>query len=1013
MSGLSQSERLKRITNIVYPKVVEDNPEKLLVDFLRIASFIKMYGIGSREGSKEQFFYDLFTSTETNLLRIFKEKKWNGNLDPSSTLVISFIENLSRTANIFNERWKELPNYYFSEILGIKPNSIIPDIVWISIENIAKESIFLAKGSRFKVKRGDNISIYQSLKEVEIGRGRVEKIFNVDDHQSNSETHENHFQVTELIADKDGFFITKNVEATVGMRISSPVLFLKEGRRNVEVVLYLKSADIDSKKNHNNTDNDTWQSDVSELFSLNISTNLGWETVVSKSIEKNTKLGAIVFSFSVPESFSPIVACSKDIHGFNTVYPVLNIIVNLNSSEHRSISLVHASVTKVEISATVENLGYVQIYNELGRLDNSKPFMPFGINANKGSWFIIGNYEMNIKNTKEVSINLFWDELISDGKDLKSYYKEYNSGIDESSFKVGVKYLLDYEWKLPEEGKGQFDLFKTDEVTKSLLNHSQIDNVNIDKMVTTTVSEDDYVYSMQSREGFIQIVLEEPTIGFGLEQYREIFSKQLLKKSRKGYLPTIKPPIQPILNRVTLDYYAIDTIEYGMSTEDNHSFFVPIVPLDNFANQRSIYNKDVSLIPDLEGKNTIFAFNNITPGTYISLLFELMPFESANLDSNSIYEQRGSLKKVNIFIGNPLYWKKAPPSLISRDETMGLLINGALILHFPEYIEPELYDSEGLLWIRINYKVSDKIFLPEIQAVYSNVVKLELIPSTNDTADVINTYDGEIEEDTIVAGVGKISRITPFYGGRAKEKEEDVFLRVSEYNRHRGRAVTKKDYEELVLQRFLEVDKVKCFKKRNPHTSESILYLVIVPNSDNKRLKYPLASPFLLFEVESYIRQLTSSYVNNLRVVNPVYEEILIKCKITLTGYFSARNRKKVIQIINNRIAPWIDAKQSPYFDYEFCLKEIYDELIQEFGQLLTIDDLMGVQFCKHNQEVIVREIACLSNKKWLGSGRIRTSEANAVLVPYAEHLINWGEDYLSTYGIKEMSIGDNFIINN
>ncbi|ERJ59856.1 hypothetical protein [Sphingobacterium paucimobilis] len=1007
MSGLSQFQRFQRIKNIISPKVVEDNPEKLLIDFLEIASFIKMCHPDSLPHPKDDFFWDLFEQGETSILKAYKNKEWNGDMDPSWSLVISFIQNLAETANLFNQRWAKLPDYYFESILGVVPHGMIPDNVWISLENITDRSILLPQGTTYKVRRGDHLSLYQSLKDVEIGNGAIEKLYLLNDNSARAIPSISRYNVQEYLLLDNNVVEVKGIDIEVGVRVSSPILFLKEGRRTVKATLYFKKND---NKDLYSTSVKS-KIEVSELFKLSISTASGWETIEYKTIDMDLISGEICFNFSLSESFNPVVACSKDIQGFDSECPVLNIIVNLDSSKYDIDLLANMLVRKVELSAIVENVADVQVYNELGKIDNSTPFLPFGITANKGSWFIIGNYESSIKNTTEITINLKWDKLLSDSENLQEHYKDYHRGIDNTSFKVDIKYLLDFEWKSP-EGKRTFNLFENNALTKQLSQVSRIGNVNIDKMIATNVKEEKYVYSMQSREGFIQITLDQPKIGFGDETYRKLFTEQLLKSSGKKRNPTIPPPVQPILNRITIDYKSRDSIAYGLSNNDRHSFFAPIVPLDNFSNQNKIDNSDLVLLPNLKGRNILFALKNINAGEYVSLFFDLSPFETENLESKSIYEQRDFLGNVSLYLGNPLCWRRAAPGLISRDETMGLLINGALILHFPEHIEPELYDHDGLLWVRINYDSCDQIHFPEIRGVYANVVKLELVTPVDSQDEIIlNANDGEIEEDAIVPGIGKVNRITPFYGGRNKETAEEVFLRISAYNRHRGRAVTRRDYEELILQRFVEIGSVKCITLPHATSDQFSLYLVIVPTNDTSNTKYPLASPYLIFEVENYMRQLISPYINNLRVINPLYEELIIKCRFTLRGYFSARNMKKLIQMINNSIAPWLATNTSPDFDHQFSLKRLHEDLVNEFGQLIAINDLIGIQLCKSYNDVFIKETIFLIGDQLISDGSITVSKPNAVLVPSNNHLINWGEDHLSTFGVKEMSIGGNFII--
>lgn len=1004
MSGLSQIERSQKVKTNKYPKVLEDNPQLLLRQMLRMASFIRLLTDDVATIKGEFYFEDLFSNAldGDDLLHAYTSQEWDGNMEPSRALIISFLENLAHTSSLFNERWKDLPAHYLENIVGVQRTPLKPDQVWVSFKKGDEDILFIPKGTKYKVKRNDQFFFYRSVEDVELSSATVNKLFILNDKRVKStnklQAPGHHYSVEQLTMRDNCVVGCLPIESQVGIRISSSALFLSEGIRKINLVLHPKDFHWSNYRIDE-------QVDVSESFLLNISTTSGWEEISRPRIRY--KKGLIEITFTVNESFQPIIACSNELHGYSSHYPILNVFVNLDSSLYNSLAPQKMRVSKVSIDVSVKDHGDVQVYNELGAIDTSKPFSPFGTSAEQGSWFIIGHYESNLKKTKELSVNLQWEQLLSESSSLKEHYSEYNQKIEDSSFQVDVKYLLDFEWKSP-RSKRRFGLFQYDSEKAKLLKSSRIGSFDLEKVRATDLPEDEFKYSMQSREGFIQIVLTNPSMGFGDQVYRKIFTEQLLRNAKKKKFPTIPPPVQPVLSRISIDYKASDFIEYGVvSDTDPYSFFSPIVPLDDYISIKSCYADDVGLIPNLEGRNVIFALANAKANTCVSLFIDFLPFETEDLEDKSVYEQRDEIGKITAYLGNPLRWEKAEQSIIKKDETVGLWINGVLIIQLPEKIPSYLYDQDGLLWIRINYENKNNLDFPEIQSIHTNVSKLELITPESTKGMVLNATDGVVEEETVVPGVVGIDRITPFYNGRYAENVDELFLRVSEYTKHKGRAVTKADYKQLILQRFPEIEKVKCIVKNE---GEIVIYLVIIPRVCVKS-RYPLASPFELFQVERYIKPLISSYVHNLRVINPTYEELIIKCGIEVKGYFSARNRKKLLDKINDRIAPWISSSALPDFDYVLDLKQLYDDLIRDFGQLISIKDFIALRVEKQNSGLYVREFPYLTKGVFHADYKISTSEEHGVFIPSDNPIFYWDKVVPDQFGIAEMNISNNFII--
>lgn len=1020
MNGLSQYNRLQLIKSLKYPVVLNNDPKSLLSRSVLIASFLKYYStVSSSEQQGTAYFDELLSDVVDgkSIIEKYREELYNGEMEPSWSVLINYIENLHGTGEKFNQRWHGYPEWYLRNVIGVKPLPVIGDKVWISIENNGQEPVLIPKNTQFKVKRDKEKDYYYRLTEdTEIHNIQIERFFILElKKQKQHEPDETfkkvpHFvesiQLTEQELKDHHVIHQKNESADIGIRITSPLLFLKEGIRSVQVIFYSRDK--------------LWGShigkevpNITNAFRLTISTENGWGEITEYSAQHIN--GNLHLEFILPDSFSPVTACSQDIHERSSQHPVLNVCLNLNSEDYTKAALEKLQISHVKLNATVSNITNLQIYNELGKIDNSKPFMPFGMNTHRGAWFTLGNYEINIKDTKNIELNLEWEQLPENSLGLKEYYSDYKKEINNDSFEISVKYLSDFKWK-ETRGKNVFSLFSSEKGSDILAQNNKIGKIDVEKMPVISIPENEYDYSLQSRNGFLYFTLINPEMGFGEQTYRRIFTEQMMKNARKkNKYPSIQPPIQPVLKRITLNYYAEETIDVRIHPAENQSSVSSIAPLDNSILSEKKYTENISFVPYFQERNLVFALKNVKENTLLNLFFEVASFEHRDMATNSLHKQRDKIRHVKIYIGNPNNWEKAPLSFIKKDETIGLLVSGYIQIQFPNKISPSLYDSNGMLWFRIGYDDVEGVYFPNIKSIIPNAARLEMVLPESDHNSLITNHDsGEITEDTIIPGAGKIKRISPFHGGRSFEDNLKMLMRVSEYTSHKGRAVTPKDYERLILQAFPDIAKVKCIAGQHQSGSETTIHLVVLPKvSIPDKHTYPLTPPHLIFRIERYIRNINSSYIQKISVLNPVYEELIIRCKIELNGYVSVKNRALFAKRIDDLIAPWISENGIPMLGYSVNLETIHNAIIEEFGALISFSDFSAIRIEKDNETFILQEFVYKKSGVLYKNHLITPSEAHGVFVPSAEHLFYWDNNIPKSFGIGEMSIGSNFIISN
>jgi hypothetical protein len=119
-------------------------------------------------------------------------------------------------------------------------------------------------------------------------------------------------------------------------------------------------------------------------------------------------------------------------------------------------------------------------------------------------------------------------------------------------------------------------------------------------------------------------------------------------------------------------------------------------------------------------------------------------------------------------------------------------------------------------------------------------------------------------------------------GGSDTELVEDAVVRGPRSIRHRGRAVTAEDFEQLALESSQAVARVKAlplFNDRGEYETNWVT-VIIVPASADAR---PLPSPQLRARVEQYLRERAASSVafpKQVKVSGPAYVEVAVNADI-------------------------------------------------------------------------------------------------------------------------------------
>lgn len=1030
--GSDRAGRLERVTRTSPPAIINGSILSLTRKALAIATSMRYYGPDNLpSGYFDEVLSELKQSAET--LRDGAKIVPNGKMEPSAALLTVFIENLHIITQKFNERWAELPFLYINDILRVKDQEPLPYRLWVGFTKNVQDTLTISKGRKFTLNcPGNDDPVILELKDdIELGNVSVKKICSVlYNKQRNLYPAARLGYVTSLeIKDlltgsksRNSMFAGKKDMSNAkspGLIISSPELLLREGKRSVTMRLETESTALTDLIERlvdgqyapftDMTRETIFHKLLDNIFHITISTAHGWNAIDNVTVKKgDIRDNTIIVKMFLPEDFPPTEGCATGTHGISSRFPAIKIHLNLDAWLYPYSWIKNFMLKRAVIETRVYGVSSILVYNELGRIDNSKPFAPFGTNTERGAWMALGNYEMAVKNSLSFDLNIQWEQLPDNNSGLYGHYLQYGENIDNSSFKTEVKYLSDYQWHsdpeqplLPLFGSVPPAADGSPLKEAPLSKESVLRNISLRKMPRTNIEEQAFDYNINMKTGFANIILSEPPIGFGEKRYRELFTEMIIKKSlKKTGTSQIPAPIVPLVERLTIDYNAFDKIDLRSCRNNKQAAIWHIYPMGIKKIYPNNENRSVPLIYAAEEDASLaIGLDNINGGEHIKLYFEFAPM-SKKIGA-------GSYPVVRWYWGNGYSWSPIPDDVLIDDSTRNLCMNGCIELRLPDKTVLTPAAEEGLLWLKAAVTHGHQ-HIPELVRVHVNAAELVITDATDDAISSIqdNTEQCSIEPLKNIPGLKSVEQISAIHDGRSKESGLNKLMRVSEYVTHRGKAVTARDFELLVMEAFPEVAKIKCLTAPSPDgTNSRNITLAGIPTQakETKKGWRPKLPSSLMLKIGQHLKEHCSAYVSGIEVINPYYEEIMIRCDLTFKRSYSLGSCRSMLREACNRlIAPWQEVKGVPSFGQELSMDETLKTIIsQEYVD--KVDRLNIIRISRSPGKGFTTD-EYLDHNDIVSPGM-----PHSVFVPAAEHLFIC--DGMDRFGLGEMTVGHTLVI--
>lgn len=895
----------------------------------------------------------------------------SGNMDGALSLLYVYLKNYCRIAEGFNERFATLPKLYLNEMLQARSANAVQDQTYavITLNNDTK-GFTLPQGQAFPAGQnaaGDELTYHTTQKEYisPVRCTEVKAVYLNKDSEKTTSIREQQIKNEETTNAVTLFADSFSKDLSLGWLIESAMLVLNEGRRNVYLCFRLTTPQAER---------------IPELgFVLQISCADGWAEHSCKSQILNNRL---CFEFCLEADDIIPTPCTEEIHGKATEYPAVRLLTDNHHCPYAWASLLNFDA--VEIRTAASGIRNFTFYNELGEVDTTQPFAPFGMQAEKEAWFLFGNEEMGLKSLKEVRLKGIWKKVPESESGFEQQYRSYttaNGGnaIKASSFQIQTEYQQDSQWK-PCVGEPQ-SLFNYE---SNALKPAEIIFNFRQPLIQSGNGVNPYEYS-KDKDGFFRATLQSPFIGFGTKAYRNLFTETMIHNSRckeKDHKPLPNEPVIPMLADVELSYIAEETTT--LTTYNDTTLKLSRITELAVQEVYPIEKKEQSFLLPMPGANMLyFAFVQAEGEQSIRMYLDMVlpsqriPYYNPQLDKST---------SLMFECWNGTVWEPLSEKSIIAEETNGLRQSGFVEIKLEQKITNGYIDCSGKAWIRATV-TGDTDACLAIRNVWTNCICL-VAQNSDGISLPAGTIQGLAETDERIESI-----VQPLNGFGGKTADTEMLKTVHQsarfHNHHR--AVTAKDYEQLVLEHFPEVTKVQCITVAQQGKASDIHLVVFNPSEDDR---YYLSPAWKLTEIQRMIQPFASPFVH-LDVMNPVYEELNIYCKAVLWDKVQDEGKavRQLVVLAQNYIAPWYRKHEIP----ELCQSYSYKEL---HARMVNHEDLMRLVSLEVNGNSLSDVGVDAPDME------IKGHTAWSVLLPKVTIELLSPHD-----GINESEIGGNFII--
>ena len=882
-----------------------------------------------------------FEKYEETILEIASYPELNADLTPHYALFIVFLELFSYAQEHLNQMTQRHLDFYYQQALQLKRKAPVPDQVHVVFELAKNVKSHLVK-KQVGLKGGKDVLgkplTYHTDKDIVVNRAEVKELKTIYRAEYASATAQQGVYAASKANSADGkgaelkgtppswptfgedqkkggvIKLTTMERARIGFGIASPLFYLKEGERTITVDFTISGGAFGAQQ-----------------FLVDYTGENGW---VQRRGAVTLAAGSSKLEFTLDESYAPVVAYNEEIHksGYGQTLPMIRFTLRDNNNYVQQ-DLHTLATNQVVVTVDVKGVKDLVLQNDLAALDPTKPFEPFGPRPSLESAFYVGCDEAFSKPISEFYLDFKWLG------DLNQLYHIYSAvytpaAIRTPAFTAHVEVLAKGDWALRNSTYKFLEMTGAAAQTNKITVGLNAFQERYEKGYTGESRFDEFEHGL--KRGFVRMVLKSPKPGerilglvnkleaFGHSQFPQIYAKEAIRQSRlpNTIPPTAvnlpKEPYTPKVQSMTLNYKASETIALGTARsglgayQSTNSRFMNIGPFGGWETHPYLTSlatdgasAEVMIFPsyNLEEGALYIGVENLQAPQNLTLLFQLL--------EGSGDPTVGGTPKVKWSYLRYNSWQSFENKDVLSDSTDDLTTSGIVELSVSDKIRNgNNRVNKDLFWIRATSektKLHSRVISVQTQAVRATFKNDGNDPNHLSTPLPAKSISKLLEKQSEIKSLEQ-----PYvsFNGKREEGDAAFYTRVSERLRHKNRAITLWDYEQLVLDAFPEVYKVKCLNHTDvdKNLAPGHVTLVVIANVRNKNNANPLrplASVNLLTRIKNQLDQLNSGFTK-LHVELPLFEEIEVDFKVkfrkgTDQGYAEKKLNKEIVAFLS----PW------------------------------------------------------------------------------------------------------------
>ena len=948
--GRSQAQRLSVALQKDYVAIEERNIDQLFDVLKKLSKNVKFYSNNPQLSDADWSAFFPFEFGQAN--------QWlaqnSGKVEPHLALVKVFLDQfIAGPVMQQNSLQQAYLDFYYEQVLQFKKQQAIAEHAHVVL-TLKKGAIPLLVSEQDKLiagKREDGSIIFAApTKSTIINHAQVIEMRSVFTPQQSPAT----IKIAPIANSANGLgekfekgevqwsaFGHNNLQsAEIGFALSSPILRLSEGIRQITLTITLTESI--SANNHS----------LNSLFKVFLSGEKGWTTSQFASASVNGK--TLLLSVELDASEPAVVPYSAELHEFSldTAEPVIQCLVDKDAQNSLLGDIYQAHIESITISVDVTSVVSLNIVSDIGPVSTDTAFFPFGSAPKKGSVFTLRSSEVFSKRLKEVSAKLTWKNA---QKNLATLYSEYitydktmPSAISNSYFTANASLT---------DGEGRQTTFTERELFNS---------TDATRVQTITISEQsrsnkalagtgNYANSLSgfnsnwAKTQFTALSMVSPHLSAGSQisskaslvsktvankndnaliftlnksffhdKYSNAFAKSVIAASSDINTVLVSPPYTPELASVSLDYSAYtrpNSFTNGSAqafANDELRFF----HLDCFGQRREHAHQRQQLSFVDDKRIGLFAAKTETGACFIGLR-GVFAGDSCQLLFQVV---EGSADpslppaKIAWSVLCDNYFQSLDAKALVFDSTDNLQTSGLVGLILPKETTTEhTLMPRDLVWLKLSI-TGNANSVCKLRSVQSNGIEVvgEL---ALEAANADRLAEGSISKfEKSKPSIKAVTQPYSGFAGASEESADDFSARVSARLRHKDRALSLWDYESLVLEHFSNIHRVKTVAHSKPGNwrAPGNVTILLVPYINATSAAEPLCPKVSIHTINQIKAFLASRCAMQamLHVINPSYVMVRMTLKVAFVDgtdvNFYTDELNKSLQAF---FAPWTQIK--------------------------------------------------------------------------------------------------------